>query len=244
MGDHKTLYYDVEPFLFYVLTFRDSEGCHPRGYFSKEKDSPEKYNLACLLTFPAFQGAGYGRFLIQFSYLLSKREHRLGKPERPLSDLGLRGYFSYWKSAILEILAGSKAPLSVAELAKLTAIHPNDIVLTLNSLGLLGYVTPGQAAGGEATQSQPATPVTLAPGTPKLMSPTTATPATPATPASPLSASGGFSGGAGDHAVQHYIRASKEQLQRLVASQPPPKLQVRPELLKWDPAQRKALNAS
>lgn len=33
--DHKTLYYDVEPFLFYVLTKNDSSGCHLIGYFSK-----------------------------------------------------------------------------------------------------------------------------------------------------------------------------------------------------------------
>lgn len=33
--DHKTLYYDVEPFLFYVMTMVDSEGCHTVGYFSK-----------------------------------------------------------------------------------------------------------------------------------------------------------------------------------------------------------------
>lgn len=33
--DHKTLYYDVEPFLFYVMTLNDSEGCHTVGYFSK-----------------------------------------------------------------------------------------------------------------------------------------------------------------------------------------------------------------
>jgi len=33
--DHKTLYYDVEPFLFYVMTIGDSEGCHTVGYFSK-----------------------------------------------------------------------------------------------------------------------------------------------------------------------------------------------------------------
>ena len=33
--DHKTLYYDVEPFLFYVLTYNDDEGCHLVGYFSK-----------------------------------------------------------------------------------------------------------------------------------------------------------------------------------------------------------------
>ena len=33
--DHKTLYYDVEPFLFYVMTTADSTGCHMIGYFSK-----------------------------------------------------------------------------------------------------------------------------------------------------------------------------------------------------------------
>lgn len=33
--DHKTLYYDVEPFLFYIMTLADSEGCHTVGYFSK-----------------------------------------------------------------------------------------------------------------------------------------------------------------------------------------------------------------
>lgn len=36
--DHKTLYYDVEPFLFYIMTLADSEGCHTVGYFSKVSD--------------------------------------------------------------------------------------------------------------------------------------------------------------------------------------------------------------
>lgn len=35
--DHKTLYFDVEPFLFYILTVNDSYGCHFAGYFSKVK---------------------------------------------------------------------------------------------------------------------------------------------------------------------------------------------------------------
>lgn len=30
--DHKTLYYDVEPFLFYVMTVRDEYGAHLVGY--------------------------------------------------------------------------------------------------------------------------------------------------------------------------------------------------------------------
>jgi hypothetical protein len=33
--DHKTLYFDVEPFMFYVLTEVDRFGCHLVGYFSK-----------------------------------------------------------------------------------------------------------------------------------------------------------------------------------------------------------------
>lgn len=35
--DHKTLYWDVDPFLFYILCTRDATGFHPVGYFSKEK---------------------------------------------------------------------------------------------------------------------------------------------------------------------------------------------------------------
>lgn len=37
--DHKTLYYDVEPFLFYVMTIADADGCHTIGYFSKVSNS-------------------------------------------------------------------------------------------------------------------------------------------------------------------------------------------------------------
>ena len=39
--DHKTLYFDVEPFLFYILCEVDRQGAHIVGYFSKEKESPE-----------------------------------------------------------------------------------------------------------------------------------------------------------------------------------------------------------
>ena len=42
--DHKTLYFDVEPFLFYILCEIDKQGAHIVGYFSKEKESPEGKN--------------------------------------------------------------------------------------------------------------------------------------------------------------------------------------------------------
>ena len=33
----------------------DDQGCHLVGYFSKEKESEEDYNVACILTLPQFQ---------------------------------------------------------------------------------------------------------------------------------------------------------------------------------------------
>lgn len=38
--DHKTLYFDVDPFLFYIMTIQDSDGCHIVGYFSKVSNNP------------------------------------------------------------------------------------------------------------------------------------------------------------------------------------------------------------
>lgn len=102
--DHKTLYYDVDPFLFYCMTERDARGCHLIGYFSKEKESAEGYNVACILTLPQYQRKGLGRLLIAFSYELSKRENKNGSPEKPLSDLGLMGYRRFWLDQIIELL--------------------------------------------------------------------------------------------------------------------------------------------
>ena len=44
------------------------------GYFSKEKESSEDYNVACILTLPPYQRKGFGKLLIEFSYILSKHE--------------------------------------------------------------------------------------------------------------------------------------------------------------------------
>lgn len=102
--DHKTLYFSVSPFLFYVLCEVDERGYHPVGYFSKEKYSDVGYNLACILTFPSHQRKGYGRFLIAFSYELSKKEEKVGSPEKPMSDLGQQAYKPYWTSTIIDFL--------------------------------------------------------------------------------------------------------------------------------------------
>ncbi|XP_057336051.1 histone acetyltransferase KAT7 isoform X2 [Microplitis mediator] len=138
--DHKTLYYDVEPFLFYVMTINDSEGCHTVGYFSKEKNSFLNYNVSCILTLPPYQRQGYGRLLIDFSYLLSRVENKVGSPEKPLSDLGLISYRSYWKDVLLQYLChfGGKE-LSVKDISREMAIDSYDIVSTLQALGMMKY---------------------------------------------------------------------------------------------------------
>ncbi|KOX75352.1 Histone acetyltransferase KAT7 [Melipona quadrifasciata] len=188
--DHKTLYYDVEPFLFYVMTIGDSEGCHTVGYFSKEKTSFLNYNVSCILTLPPYQRQGYGRLLIDFKdddilpnekeriaelgarvyrnasavsvawslvdvavaaierprsaratgYLLTRVEKKIGSPEKPLSDLGLISYRSYWKDVLLQYLCnfGGKE-LSVKDISKEMAIDSYDIVSTLQALGMMKY---------------------------------------------------------------------------------------------------------
>ena len=139
--DHKTLYFDVEPFMFYVLTeSMDGDETHDIvGYFSKEKVSVDDYNLACILTLPAYQRKGYGSFLISMSYELSRRQGVYGTPERPLSDLGQVSYRSYWSRVVLDVLHKHRGNLSVKDLSSMLMFREADIVSALQSLNLVKY---------------------------------------------------------------------------------------------------------
>ncbi|VDM53935.1 unnamed protein product [Angiostrongylus costaricensis] len=146
--DHKTLYYDTDPFLFYVLAFLDDRGFHIVGFFSKEKESAEEYNVACILVLPPYQKMGYGRLLIEFSYELSKVEGKTGSPEKPLSDLGLLSYRSFWSATIIEklmrfkeeeIASGEERAISVMDLSQMTSIRKEDVISTLQHLNLYKY---------------------------------------------------------------------------------------------------------
>lgn len=146
--DHKTLYYDTDPFLFYVMCEFDERGFHIVGYFSKEKESSEDYNVACILTLPPYQRKGYGKLLIEFSYELSKFEGKTGSPEKPLSDLGLLSYRSYWTYAILCVLLtciksanGDDQPPSITinDICEQTSIKKEDVISTLQKLNLINY---------------------------------------------------------------------------------------------------------
>jgi len=181
----KTLYYDVEPFLFYIMTENDNFGCHFVGYFSKEKRGlgppppmnphtsfdesqgaqvnggadaePEQNgvnavltnpgnNVSCILVLPVHMRRGFGRVLIEFSYLLTKVEGRTGSPEKPLSDMGLVSYRSYWRTVLCRLLLRYKEDsqnneepkvekqISIAQIAKETGMTPDDIISTLEAL--------------------------------------------------------------------------------------------------------------
>lgn len=133
--DHKTLYYDVAPFFFYVVTIHGELA----GFFSKEKPiSGSDYNLACILTLPQHQRKGIGRFLISLSYELTKKEGKTGGPERPLSDLGQLSYRSYWAYTVLNFLRSRTSPVRIPtkDVAEATGIRVADVVATLKSMNL------------------------------------------------------------------------------------------------------------
>jgi histone acetyltransferase MYST1 len=66
---------------------------------------------------------GYGKFLIAFAYELSRREQKVGTPERPLSDLGAVSFRSYWTRVLLEHLKACRGDISVNEISKATMIR-------------------------------------------------------------------------------------------------------------------------
>jgi histone acetyltransferase MYST2 len=104
-----------------------------RGYFSKEKKPFHNYNVSCLLTLPQFMNHGYGRFLIDFSYLLTKFEGKIGSPEKPLSDLGLISYRNYWISIIVYEISkiSTQNKISIQDISNKTGIMLDDIISTM-----------------------------------------------------------------------------------------------------------------
>jgi len=139
--EHKTLAFDPSPFFFYVLYEQDDSGLHPVGYFSKEKKSAEKYNLACILTLPPFQRKGYGKFIISLSYEISKKLGEVGSPEKPLSDLGKLSYRSYWSFVLLDYF--EKLPddifstLTITKISADTGFKIDDIISTMQHLEMV-----------------------------------------------------------------------------------------------------------
>lgn len=129
--DHKSVFFDVGGFTYYILTYtprptkRHSKSTtkatpippnldhepnpHILGFFSKEKLSWDSNNLACILIFPPHQHLSLGRLLMSVSYKLSGWEWEggvIGGPEKPLSEMGRRSYSRFWEERIARFFLG------------------------------------------------------------------------------------------------------------------------------------------
>lgn len=148
--DHKSLFYDVEPFLFYVMAEFDDIGARFVGYFSKEKRSPKDFNVSCIMTLPVRQRRGWGNLLMEFSYLLSKKEQRLGSPEKPLSGLGALGYKNYWTLSIMRYLRTALDNPTLEDISSATSLTVEDVYNTLcaqDLIDVLAVPTPKPLPG-------------------------------------------------------------------------------------------------
>ncbi|GAQ43165.1 hypothetical protein AtubIFM55763_002028 [Aspergillus tubingensis] len=158
--DHKSVFYDVVSFLYYLLVFtdpNDPENYYVLGFFSKEKLSWDANNLACILVFPPYQHKQLGKLLMGVSYKISSWESDsglIGGPERPLSEMGHRSYTRFWQERIARYLllrggnpkeaeapSGSSVPLKQKSPKTSKRKHTHEL-MTVQDIGLATGMLP------------------------------------------------------------------------------------------------------
>ncbi|PNY18292.1 Histone acetyltransferase [Tolypocladium capitatum] len=163
--DNKSVFFDVTGFKYFLLVYTSPPppapapkpmlpGAEPApqpptqvtGFFSKEKMSWDNNNLACILVFPPWQRKGLGALLMGASYEISRREGILGGPEKPISDLGKKGYRRFWSGEIARWLlsldvgqqgAGPETIVDVDDVSHGTWISPDDCLAVLRDMGVV-----------------------------------------------------------------------------------------------------------
>lgn len=115
------------------------------GFFSKEKLSWDNNNVACILVFPPWQRKGLGVLLMGVSYEISRREELLGGPEKPISELGKKGYKRFWAGEIARWFLSLQGPeneegelvVDVEQCSEATWIAPEDCLAVLRDIGIV-----------------------------------------------------------------------------------------------------------
>ncbi|KAK2049668.1 hypothetical protein LZ31DRAFT_562478 [Colletotrichum somersetense] len=165
--DNKSVFFDVRGFNYFLLVYTpppkpNSPDPPPRphivGFFSKEKMSWDNNNLACILVFPPWQRKGLGALLMGVSYEISRREGIVGGPEKPISELGRKGYKRFWGGEVARWLlscptngrgvAGDADPALLVDLedcSRATWIALEDCLATLREMGVV--VEAGRGPG-------------------------------------------------------------------------------------------------
>lgn len=169
--DHKSVFFDVVSFLYYLLTFTDPadpDNYYILGFFSKEKLSWDANNLACILVFPPYQHKQLGKLLMGVSYKLSSWEQDgglIGGPEKPLSEMGLRSYSRFWEERIARhiLRRGSDSEateeekptkgsrkrqsdelVTVYDIGMATGMLTEDVITALKGMGVVEPLTPSK----------------------------------------------------------------------------------------------------
>ena len=148
---------------------------HIVGFFSKEKMSWDNNNLACILIFPPWQRKGLGALLMGISYEISKREGILGGPEKPISDLGKKGYKRFWAGEIarwllsLDISNEAETVIDVNDCSTATWIAPEDCLTVLRDMNLVEEAGTGPPKGEDLKEEEAVEGEGVEPAEPKLV---------------------------------------------------------------------------
>lgn len=168
--DNKSVFFDVVGFKYFLLVHTsprppldNGTTLPPKrqvvGFFSKEKLSWDNNNLACILVFPPWQRKGLGALLMGISYEISRREGMLGGPEKPISDLGKKGYKRFWAGEIaawllaLDTNGDDEIVVDVDECSKATWIVPEDCLMVLREMGVVEEAEAGPRKKKRVTES-------------------------------------------------------------------------------------------
>nr|CCC93944.1 putative acetyltransferase [Trypanosoma congolense IL3000] len=143
--DEKTTLGDLHFFAFVTIFELDEYGYHFAGYFSKEwrKTVSCGNTLSCLMVLPPYRSKGYGSFLVEMSYEMSRIEGVPGTPERPLSSEGKRMFDRIWREELLRAVSSvdsKKGSVTLKSLSTETGMSVEDVAVALHRLGVVFYL--------------------------------------------------------------------------------------------------------